>query len=669
MNKNNENYKNALNQIHASEELKQKTFENIKNKKDKNNKIIIKHIISIAAVFTICFIGINQYEKIKVEKIECPIESPVKIANTQLPHFESMEELRAILAQNNMKRNKEIAITDSVAILEMNSTKSVEQATTNNDYSTTNVQVENVDEADIVKNDGEYIYYITNNNIYIVKANEMQIVSKIEYNDLRDKIFTPREIYVKDKKLIVLGNYSEYEKQSNSINEENIKSDYIDIKTTVAAKVIIYDISDIKNPVIIRQAALDGFYNNSRMIDDNLYFISSKPIYYYEEAKNEEILPYIYDTIMPKEKNMISYTDIVYIRGGNSYNYMLVGGLNINNNEKINVETFFGASDIVYASENNLYITQTVYDSDYVMGKTEIYKFNLLNSQIMLQAKCEVDGILKNQFSMDEYDGNLRLAITVTNITKPSEETIHDVNGKAIISRTIPETQTENKLIILDKELKEIGKIEDLAIEEEIYAVRFIGEIGYVVTFKEIDPLFVIDLSDPNNPKVKGELKIPGYSSYLHPYDENHIIGIGYNTEENQYGRIVNTNMKVSMFDVSDLENPKEMYTINVGEKFISSELMYNHKVLFSNKNRNLIGFPYTYRGNRVQDDENGLILLKVDLENGFEEYGKISNKINGLTNIKRAIYINDILYTISNTRIISYDLITIEKLKELILE
>ena len=110
--------------------------------------------------------------------------------------------------------------------------------------------------------------------------------------------------------------------------------------------------------------------------------------------------------------------------------------------------------------------------------------------------------------------------------------------------------------------------------QEQIYSVRFVGKIGYVVTFKEIDPLFVIDLSDPTNPKVKGKLKIPGYSSYLHPYDENHIIGIGYNTKSNGYGGVTNSNMKMSMFDVSDLENPKELFHIDIGDDYAYSEII-----------------------------------------------------------------------------------------------
>ena len=139
---------------------------------------------------------------------------------------------------------------------------------------------------------------------------------------------------------------------------------------------------------------------------------------------------------------------------------------------------------------------------------------------------------------------------------------------------------TANNLYVLNEKLEVIGKIEDLAKDEKIYSARFVGDKGYVVTFKQIDPLFVIDLSDPNNPEVKGALKIPGYSSYLHPYDDNHIIGIGYNTKTNKYGNVTNTNMKMAMFDVSDLENPKEIFSVDIGDEngYVSSDINYNHK-------------------------------------------------------------------------------------------
>ncbi len=256
---------------------------------------------------------------------------------------------------------------------------------------------------------------------------------------------------------------------------------------------------------------------------------------------------------------------------------------------------------------------------------------------------------------MDEYDGNLRLATTYT--TREGKEEVVEENG--ITTTTIPETKYSNRLYVLDENLKEIGRIDDLAKDEKIYSVRFIGKMGYIVTFEQVDPLFVIDLSDPRNPQIKGELKIPGYSSYLHPYDENHIIGIGYNTKANGYGGITNDNMKMSMFDVSDVENPKEMFSIDIGDSYAYSEIMYNHKALFYKKSENLIGFPISYNG------KNRLEIFKIDLENGFEKYAEFINDKYS-SSIERAIYIEDTLYTLHYNKIISYNLNTFEKIKEL---
>ena len=265
---------------------------------------------------------------------------------------------------------------------------------------------------------------------------------------------------------------------------------------------------------------------------------------------------------------------------------------------------------------------------------------------------------------MDEYDGNLRIATTSYKIVTPAKEEYLD---GGIVSYTLAERETTNNLYILNDKLEEVGKIENLAKDEKIYSVRFIGKMGYIVTFKEIDPLFVIDLSDPTNPVIKGELKIPGYSSYLHPYDETHLIGIGYNTKDNGYGGITNSTMKMSMFDVSDLENPIEMFNVDIGTNYANSDVTYNHKVLFYKKSENLIGFPITYREENYRDDKNGFIIFKIDMENNvFEKHGEILTEIFYQTNVKRIIYIEDVLYTLSDTKIISYDLNTFEKINEI---
>ncbi len=646
---NKDNYKKAIDQIHASEELKQKTFERINQNTRKNKIIPFKKLLAACAVVTVMFsatalyLNTNKEETLKMQNPETKTISKVK--KNDLPRFENIEQLKEVLKENT-KNNREVLKSDMAfesVITNATSEASKEKLQEEKDYSKTNTQVENVDEADIVKTDGEYIYYVSNSKVYIIKANELKIISEIEIKDKKEQ-FSPNEIYINKDKLIILGNSSEYEENKTEQASTEKLREYVSVSSNHMAKAIVYDISNKEVPKQQREVGLDGYYQNSRMIGENIYFISTKRAYYYEGYKEDEILPRLKDTVMTNEEKTIKCTDIAYFKGSESNSYMLVAGFNINNNEEANIESFFGANDTIYASEKNLYIAETIYEkNNYENTKTKIYKFNLNNSQIGLQCQGEIKGNLNDQFSMDEYEGKLRIATT-------------DGYDK----------KSENQLYILDENLKEIGKIENMAKGEKIYSVRFIGKTGYIVTFEQIDPLFVIDLSNPTAPVVKGELKIPGYSSYMHPYDETHIIGIGHNTKSNGYGGVTDANMKMSMFDVSNLENPKEIFNIDIGTDYASSEVLYNHKTLFYNKNKNLIGFPITYRERNANKDKNGFTIFKIDLEKGFEKYGEITQKIDYRTNIDRSIYIEDTLYTLSQTKIISYNLNTLEKITEL---
>lgn len=650
---NRDNYKHAIDQIKASQELKEKTIQKIKNNK-KRKKVQYMRWLAACAVFLLIFSSGLMYLKsddnigdVLTPNIE--IETQISKINNDLPRFKSMDELKDVLeeqyttATNGTKGD--IIYEDSItleteSVTDVSATKNKENRTERavEDYSTTNVQVENVDEADIVKTDGKYIYYVTNGIVYIIESEELKQISKLEFNKDKEK-FSPNEIYVKDNKLVVLGNSYTYEEdlwaQEKMYNHR--------IKSNTMAKAIVLDISNKEKPKEIRSVALDGYSVNSRMIGDNLYFISNKTPNYYKGILEDEILPVVKDS--KGEEKVIACTDIAYFENTNSHSFMIVAGFNINDNSEVYTETFFGASSNIYCSEDNLYITQVVYKNGYYWGDSNniIYKFNLNNSKISLQCKGEVKGYLNDQFSMDEYEGNLRIATTAG----------YDDNST-------------NQLYILDENLKEITRIENLAKGERIYAVRFIGKTGYIVTFKQIDPLFVIDLSDPQNPTVKGELKIPGYSSYLHPYDENHIIGIGYNTKSNGYGGVTNANMKMSMFDVSDLENPKEMFSVDIGGRYASSPITYNHKALFYNKSKNLIGFPVDLREYSASKDRNGFIIFNIDLEQGFTKHGEILQKIDYRTNINRTIYIGNNLYTLAEMKIVKYNLNTLEKLAEI---
>ena len=654
-------YKKALDQIHASDELKNSTLEEIRKRKNRKYNFYRYATILVVAIIicTVYFINFRNPDIQKIAKNSNEEIKEVEKIENDLPRFASMEELRNVLENNNSNSRQAKSINQEILDDTVITSETQEQTDTSSDYSMTNVQVDGVDEADIVKTDGEFIYYISNQKIYILSKN-LELISTIDNINNEKEKFIPKELYINNDKLIILGNYSKF--STNNISNKNteiinidesqeILTDDVIINSENFAKAMVYDINKKDSPKLIREVGLDGFYINSRMINDNIYFVSSKNILYNNNLKDEEILPYTEDSIRDENKKMISYSDIAYFKDVNTYNYMIVGGFNINNSEEIQTETFFGASDNIYANKENLYITELKIENN--MDKTIIYKFKLGENGIILECKGEVEGYLNNQFSMDEYEGNLRVATTIS-----KNEIYYDSTDTTIVMGT--NQDVSNKLTILDDNLKEIGKIENMAQDEKIYAVRFIGKIGYIVTFKQTDPLFVIDLSDPTNPIIKGELKIPGYSSYLHPYDDTHIIGIGYNTKENSSGGIVNTNMKISMFDISDLENPREMYTMDIGEEYVYSELEYNHKALFINKDKNLIGFPLTYNG------KNSFILIKINLENGFEKYNEITKELNYKTNINRGIYINSVFYTLAENEIISYDLNTMKEQNKL---
>ena len=686
---NKDSYKKAVEQIHASEELKEKAFESAQYAVKRKKYSAIKYLSTCAAAIIVIFLGINSVnvdekagnielaDKNKNENVE-----EIILANAELPRFESMEQLKeALEANSNISKGMYL---ESEILLDATNALGAEQSVTNQgtnreniskeelfteelssskkDFSTTNTQVENVDEADIVKTDGEYIYYVSNGILYIVKADNLEIVSDIKIRGDKET-FTISEIYLKDNKVVLLGNGHVLGEPTTQINEEDpFFAEKVYLNPMQSAKAIVYNIEDKKSPQKEREVDLEGNYLDSRMIGDNLYLISRKYASYYGEMIDNTILPIFKDSVTTSEEiKRVECTDIVYFKETEDNSFMLVGGFNINENEEVNVETFFGAGNTVYANNKNLYLTQTIWGESY---KTTIYKFGLEEAKIKLLAKGDVDGQLNNQFSMDEYDGNLRVA-TTSYITVEPEKT-ENVSRDVVMMTTLSKRKTTNNLFVLNENLEEIGKIENLAEEEKIYAVRFIGKIGYIVTFKEIDPLFVIDLSDPTNPIVKGELKIPGYSSYLHPYDENHIIGIGYNTKDNGYGGITNSTMKMSMFDVSDLEKPREIFAVDIGTDYASSEITYNHKALFYKKAENLIGFPVNYRSENYRNNQNGFVIFRIDLDNNeFEKYGEILQKLDYRSDTRRVIYIEDILFTLGYSNIVSYDLNTFEKLKE----
>ena len=252
--------------------------------------------------------------------------------------------------------------------------------------------------------------------------------------------------------------------------------------------------------------------------------------------------------------------------------------------------------------------------------KTDIIKISIRDFSV--DAMGTVPGQLLNQFSMDEYNEHLRVATTV---------------GGGWFSFGGPQEQ-ENDVYVLDKNLSTSGSLQGLGLNERIYSARFIQDKGYLVTFRQTDPFYVLDLSNPRKPEIKGELKIPGYSSYLHPISKDRILGVGKEGSK----------VKVSLFDVSSPSNPKEANTF-VLEEYWSDILNTHHAFLLDDKH--MVFFMPGGRGGYVLSyAEDNLVIKKA-----------VSD-----INAKRALFINDYLYVVGEDKIIVFDENTWERANKL---
>ena len=651
-------YINAVNEINVNETLKQETLKKATNTK-KNSKYRYNKIYPIASLAFMCAIIMAI---VLPNKSMAPInevtDEQTKISQ-ELPKVENFKNLYAMLKARDTKR---YYIDDMLSVDSITNANSKNETATNevaNDYSKTNTQVQGVDEADIVKTDGTYIYYLTNEKLTIINtenASQMKEMSTIKF----DETFTPEEIFLNNDKIIVIGKRYEYDKTERKIgiDEDFLYPNYMD-KTYTSAK--LYNVKDKTNPTLERTVEVEGDYLTARMIGSNVYIASNKYMYYayicntYKstELNEDDFKPHYLDTATSNETKSINFDCIYYIPEFEDTNYLNIVAFNITNNQEANVESYLGAGEEIYASKENLYVTKTKYDyerKNKTSITTEIYKFNLNNANCTFAKAGDVPGSVLNQFSMDECNGYFRIATTDSTSWNSESNT--------------------NNLYVLNENLETIGKIEGLAKGERIYSVRFMGNRAYMVTFVETDPLFVIDLSNPTTPTVLGELKIPGYSKYLHPYDETHLIGIGEDTEVVNYGygdRVVTNGMKMAMFDVTDPYNPQELYNVKIGEKGTYSELLYNHKALLFSKEKNIIAFPISITDNDYKVTFQGAIVYGVSLEKGFELKTKISNSATDYdryysrNRVERIIYIKDTLFTLSNALIKAVDLNTFE--------
>lgn len=620
-------------------------------KKEKKNWInnAVK-IVSSAAVILIVstLIFIDREKSMNLNNINVYNYEPESSSLSTVNTFDNFYEIIKEYSSNNLSYNaRQEILEDSINQEEKTISKS------ETDYSTTNNQVSNVEEADIVKTDGRYIYFVTYNELIIVDAKDPNNLKETYKEDFQDINFNPQEIYVYKDKLVVIGN-------TYMTSRDGIKTYISSTEDRVAfnnkIKAIIYDTSNKENISKIREVEITGNLLTSRMIDNCLYMVSNQYINTYRiatyECKDidaEEYKPVYKDTAISTEERKIDYNKIECFENIDTANYLIVAGLNIDTSEEVNIKTFLGSGSEIYVSAENMYVTKhnmnyNPLTREVQNSSTKIVKLSLNKGDINFRAEADIPGYINNQFSMDESNGTFRIATTVGidwNVTD----------------------KTTNSLFILDEDLKEIGKIEELAKGERIYSVRYTNNRAYIVTYKQVDPLFVIDISDNRNPKVLGELKIEGYSTYLHPYDENHVIGFGMDTTAKGKNTIIN-GLKMAMFDISDLSNPKELFKVKIGDRYTNSSLLYNHKALLFSKEKNIIGFPINdYQKKSIYKAQ----IYNIDLEKGFTLKGEIIQESGDYKNqVERIIYIGNIYYVVSQNSIKSVDMDTLKELNSI---
>lgn len=513
-------------------------------------------------------------------------------------------------------------------------------------YSLTNIQVEGIDEADVVKTDGKFIYIAGNNAVRIVGADNGKLSDEAIIRLAASKNVS--EIYVADDKLIILGN--RWEEISKPLPMPAIDGMEIGIIYPRPSKnysfVDIYDISNPLSPVFIKGHEMEGNYQSSRKNGEIVYLVTT--MYPYGDI----ILPMMKDTVVSNDSFQLKIDDVMIMPRYPSRGYLVVSAININNKEKTEVEAITAHGAIMYMNESSLYIAVNDWESN-----SSIIKFNLEGMKVGYAGSGEVKGYLLNQFSLDEYEGYLRVATT---------------------------TQDRgNGVYVLDESLNIAGSVEGLAKGENIYSVRFMGEKGYIVTFKTIDPLFVLDLSDPEKPVVTGELKIPGFSNYLHPVGKDLLLGIGADTNEifmrdNSGEEVVigtrQGGIKFSLFDVSDMGKPKEVSKYVVGDSGSSSEAFYNHKaIMIDETSGNVAIDAYLYYERPEKGYQHGAIIMDYNNKK-LSLRGILESKYSGIygsyiPNARRIIYIGDQLYYIQEGTITSYDYDSLKKIDTLVLQ
>ena len=568
-------------------------------------------------------------------------------------------------------------------------------------YSTTNVQEPGVDEGDVIKNDGQYLYLLKANSLRIVKADPPDAMQQVAQLALPP---TADSLYLRDNQLVALSNaYGYY----GDIHILPLGADMMspsDPDAVNQTTVTLVDITDRASPTVTATLKFDGNIVSSRLVRNKLHLVlaTMPPLpdnptpAAIESRSAEEWIP---DYQMVKSGSttggdVAPWDAFYYPANPNGYGITVVVTVDVDNPDaEFRSTAIVADAGTIYASPSALYVTDTEYDiNGYWREDTAVHKFDLTGDAATYVASGLVPGHLLNQYSLGEKDGYLRVATTVqapmvgpfwvddigfigggsvapagggVAAAAEGDATTADDDEPATVGQTpgnavyvLKEGDTAGRLDI-------VGRIEGIKPDETLYAARFVGDRGFLVTFRQIDPLFTLDLSDPTDPKLVGELEVPGFSEYIHLMDDNHLLTIGKDATETG----IPGGVQLSIFDVTDLANPTLVDKRIIGSAGTWSEAETNPKAFNYFAEQDALAIPiniYQYvdgapsaMRTEPTDGFAGIIVYRVTVQNGFELLGRISTRTENdpydycfycdSATYKRGVFIGDDVYAVSD--------------------
>ena len=533
-----------------------------------------------------------------------------------------------------LKRTQEQSMLDGSSSIESSAEDAVDSAgsdmgdsvtttgesSEDKDYSTTNLQTDGIDESDITKTDGNYIYTVWNNKvqIYDIRNVTPQEIAEIT-PDTGSAADDVREMYVDDDELILIVQKQESDIRSSDTENSGYETCYM--VNEWSTEVLKYDISDRTTPVLAQNMEQDGAYQTSRKVGTILYLFTNYDMQLPEYEQDTAVKSKL-STWIPSVAGQLIEADSIYLPDTGSSG-LILSSVNCRNIQKpIDTKLIVQDGVQVYVSDSSLYLYGRVYNGG---NDTQIARFAMADGTVTPAGAAAVKGVINDTFAINEYQGYLRVLTT-------------DWSGS---------TET-NAVYVYDSAMKLTGQITGIAQGEEIYSARFLKNTGYFVTYENTDPLFTVDFSDPANPVLAGELQITGFSEYLHFWGENKLLGIGYETDPvtgEQKG------LKLSMFDISDPSHVTEENRL-ILENIDYSPALYEYKCVLANAEKNIIGFTVEH-----YDTENTINYVAFSYENGFGNL--FSAAIDSSTDASsyRGLYAGDTFYVVGGGTVNAYDM------------